>query len=404
VVQSLVLSGPVGGTGGLTLSVDASTPAAEVHDMSPAGASFTIVPGLEGEPRLLDLAQTNQITSAGVAKAVAKVRAALLAAFLDPPTSLAGAAGVLTELALSGRNLYLQLQAATYDDAEWIHVSTFGGADLPVELVYTHLAPDEGDIPVCPAALAGALECAQDCPDRHSSDCVCPFGFWATSKVIERRAHIGGRTSTTAGAQRAIPILTVGAAGVSVKADEVDPTASARIVAAVKSAVAAGGFHRVKTWADLKPVVVLPARLLVLITHTIPGENPKLQLGSDALSLDRIDTQYVNPGWPPAPGPVVLAIGCDTEALEVGFSDYPGRLIGAGAELVVTAISPVPGKTVADFVVRFFEALPGYLATPGIHRFGEVLTVIRQRTIAQGDVLALALTAAGDADVNLVGA
>ncbi len=413
VVQSLVLSGPVvaagaaagdaAGDGGLWLSVDASTPAAEVHDMSPAAASLTIAPGLEGEPRLFDLAQTNLITSAGLARAVAEVRSALLAAFLDSPGSLAGAAGVLTELALSGRDLYLQLQAVNYDDAEWIHVSTFGGADLPVELVYTHLAPDAADVPVCPTALAGALECAADCPDRSRSDCVCPFGFWATSKVIERRAHTGGRTSPTAGAQRAVPILTVGAAGVSVKADEVDPTSSARILAAVESAVAAGGFHRVSTWADLKPLAQLPAQLLVLITHTIPGDTPQLQLGSDILGLRFIDTKHVNLGTPTVPGPVVLAIGCDTEALEAGFSDYPGRLIGAGAEIVVTAISPVPGKTVADFVVRFFEALPAYLATPGVHRFGEVLTAIRQRTIATGDVLALALTAAGDADVALVG-
>ncbi len=310
---------------------------------------------------------------------------------------------MLIELALSGRDLYLQLQAATYDDAEWIHVSSFGGADLPVELVYTHLAPDDATVPVCRPALAGALECADDCPDKGNSDCVCPFGFWATSKVIERRAHTDGRTSPTAGAQRSVPILTLGAAGVSVKADEVDPTSSSRILTAVESAVAAGGFHRVTTWADLKPLAKLPAQLLVLITHTVPGNPPQLQLGTDIRGLRFIDTNYVNLGTPRVPGPVVLAIGCDTEALEAGFSDYPGRLIGAGAEVVVTAISPVPGKTVADFVVRFFEALPGYLAAPGIHRFGEVLTAIRQRTIAQGDVLGLALVAAGDADVALVG-
>ena len=94
------------------------------------------------------------------------------------------------------------------------------------------------------------------------------------------------------------------------------------------------------------------------------------------------------------PGPVVLAIGCDTaEPRGVVQPTTCGLLFGAGAELVVSAISPVPGKKVADFVVRFFAALPAYLATPGIHRFGEVLTAVRRRTVADGDVLGLALTA-----------
>jgi hypothetical protein len=101
---------------------------------------------------------------------------------------------------------------------------------------------------------------------------------------------------------------------------------------------------------------------------------------------------------------VVLAIGCETAAIHASFTDYVTTLFEAGAELVVTAISKVPGKQVADFVERFFAVLPAYLATPGNHRFGEVLTAVRQQTVATGDVLALALTATGDADVALVGA
>ncbi len=410
-VQSWEISGPVLAAGapapapgdGLRLTLDASTPPAAVHAMTPAGASFTIVPGLEGEPLLFDLAQTRAISPEGLAKATAKLRATLYAAFrAPPPASLGDAALHLARLALAGSPLYRQLGASAYDDAEWIHVSSFGGADVPVELAYTHPMPDDENVPVCPPALAGAKECAAGCPDRSRSDCVCPFGFWATSKVVERRAHTGDRTATTAGAQRAIPVLTVGAAGVSVKADEVDPTSTARILAAVESAIAPGGFHPVATWTALKPVAALPARLLVLITHTLPGDDPRLELGTELLAVDRIDAPYINPAKV-EPGPVVLAIGCDTEAVETGFADYVGLLFGAGAELVVSAISPVPGKGVADFVVRFFTVLPAYLAAPGIHRFGEVLTAIRRQTVAEGDVLALALTASGDADVALTG-
>ena len=217
---------------------------------------------------------------------------------------------------------------------------------------------------------------------------VCPFGFWATSKVVERRAHTDDRTAAVPGVERSIQMLAVGAAGVSKKADEVDPTSTSRIVEAVRKAVAGGTFHPLAAWADLKPVAALPARVLVLITHTIEGAagdvlGIKLQLGSDDLALHRIGKSYVNPTGA-EPGPVVLAIGCDTGELEASFADYVGLLFGAGAELVVSAISPVPGKNVADFVVRLFESLPGYLAQPGIHRFGEVLTDIRRQTVATG--------------------
>ncbi len=416
VVQSATLSGPVldadapppAEGGGLRLSVDASTPPAAVHRMTPAGASLTIVPGLTGEPRLLRLGEKRPIDPDQLAAASKAIRQTLLGAFRAPPPSLEAAAGVLTKLAVHGSLLHQQLEADAYDAVEWIHVSTFGAADLPVELVYTHPMPDSDDkVPVCPTALAGADRCVADCPDRARSDVVCPYGFWATSKVVERRAHTDDRTAVVPGVERSIQMLAVGAAGVSQKADEVDPTSTSRIVEAVRKAVAGGTFHPLAAWADLKPVAALPARVLVLITHTIEGAagdvlGIKLQLGSDDLALHRIGKPYVNPTGA-EPGPVVLAIGCDTGELEASFADYVGLLFGAGAELVVSAISPVPGKNVADFVVRLFESLPGYLAQPGIHRFGEVLTDIRRQTVAKGDVLALALTATGDADVSLVG-
>ena len=411
VVQSLTLSGPAlareaappAAGEGLRLRVDASTPLAAVHEMSPAGASFTVVPGLTGEPLLLDLARTRLVSEAQLARATGEVKSALLDAFMSPPTSLAGAARVLTGLAVKGSSLYRQLRADAYDGADWIHVSTFPGADVPLELVYTHPMPDSRDeVPVCPTALAGTTECAAGCPDRARSDVVCPFGFWATSKVVERRAHTDDRANVTVGAQRSIALLAVGAAGVSAKADEADPTSASRILAAVEAAVAAGGFHRLTTWDDLKQVATIPARLLVLVTHTIAGDPTQLELGTDPLDVDRIDKPYVNPGGA-QPGPVVLAIGCETEAIEADFGSYVGFLFYSGAELVVSAISKVPGSLVADFVVRFFEALPPYLAAPGHHRFGEVLTAIRRQTVARGDVLALALTAAGDADVALQG-
>ena len=420
VVQSAVLSGPVVLDSDtpplaekLRLSVDASTPAAAVHRMAPADASITIVPGLAGDPVPLTFDQGQPIEVDRLAKANKGVRSVLLDAFRKPaPGSLAEAAGTLTRLAVRGRILHDSLRESTDDfpgdDARWIHVSAFGSADLPLELVYTHPKPASDDeVPVCPSALAGAGECGPGCPDRDRNDVVCPYGFWATSKVVERRRHVDRRTRTQAGSERTITLLAAGAAGVAVKADEVDVTATRRIVEAVRAAVAAGHFRPVTTWKEVGEAAKAPPTIMVLITHTVPGDDdlgPDLQLGSDLIGAHRVgDDGFLNPDER-EPGPVVIAIGCDTADLDTSFTDYVTNLHAGGAELVVSAISPVPGKQVADFVERLFAALPVYLATPGEHRFGEVLTAVRRQTVATGDVLALALTASGDADVALQGA
>ena len=128
----------------------------------------------------------------------------------------------------------------------------------------------------------------------------------------------------------------------------------------------------------------------------------KFELGGDVHPAHRVDDSFVNPGLR-EPGPVVLALGCDTGDLDIGFADWVATLHAAGAEVVVSTLSPVPGKEVAMFVERMFSLLPQQLAAPPPHRFGAVLTAVRRATVATGDVLALSVTASGDGDVELVG-
>ena len=100
----------------------------------------------------------------------------------------------------------------------------------------------------------------------------------------------------------------------------------------------------------------------------------------------------------------MVSLGCDTGDLDVGFADWVATLHAAGAEVVVSTLSPVPGKEVALFIERLFTLLPREFDGPPPHRFGEVLTAVRRATVATGDVLALSVTASGDGDVELVGA
>jgi hypothetical protein len=83
----------------------------------------------------------------------------------------------------------------------------------------------------------------------------------------------------------------------------------------------------------------------------------KFELGGDVREGHRVDDRFVNPGLR-EPGPVVLALGCDTGDLDIGFAGWVETLQRAGAEIVVSTLSPVPGKEVALFVERMFTVLP----------------------------------------------
>ncbi len=403
VIQSATLQGAP-----FQLSVDVSEPSARLAGRPGAAASLTIVEGPRGKPTVIDLdADAAQLDEKQIARAAEGVRQALLQAFVDPPVSLAAAAGALTRLAVRGRTLYNALTGSGdgyHDDAGWIHVNAFARKDVPVELIYTHRMPSSNDsVPVCPEALAGAQGCTVACKHRQDAQVVCPYGFWATSKVLERHRHVPGRTGAQPGAQRVVSPTRSSVVGLSRETDGADPTASERIRAVLArttqvSAVAG-------TWKKLEEEVQAHPSLVVLVTHTVEDEEdddlgPELELNGDRREVLRIDEASVNPGRK-QPGPVVLALGCDTSDLTAAYTSLVDNLHNARAEVVLSSISPIPGKGVADFLELFLPLLKKSLGAAGTHRLGPVLLAARRATIARGDLMALALSATGDADVEL---
>ncbi|HEY7627084.1 MAG TPA: hypothetical protein VH761_08445 [Ilumatobacteraceae bacterium] len=421
-VQSAVLSGAVldkkapVGPEAMTLTVDVSTPPSVAADTArerpEAGASFVVLP-LNGKPALFDAARGVPISAGDLDRANRNVRKDLIETFLDPPADLAAAAHPLAKLATRGsllRDALRGKEKTFYDDVTWVHVSSFGGGHVPFELIYDHPMPDSFDVPVCPSALAGAEECTKDCADRKRSDVVCPFGFWATSKVVERRLHTTNRRAAVVSDQRKVAVRQGAAVAVTPKADVDDHTASTRIGQAVSAFTAPGTCTITATWDELEQAVTNPCNLVVLVTHTIDPEDPEddlttqLELGQEAKFVRNIDKRYFNP-TPNEPGPVVLALGCDTNEVQASYASLVQRLHSAGVEIVVSAISQIPGKEVADFVQRLTEVLAVLLADANgdPKRFGAVMTATRRTTLLRGDVLALALTASGDGDVQLIG-
>jgi hypothetical protein len=403
VIQSATLAGTP-----FELSIDVSEPAASLSGRAAAQGSITLVDGPLGTPTVLDLdVDAGNVNEAQIDQATRALRKELFAAFVNPPGSLAEAAGPLTRLAVRGRILYDRLAggAAGYHDADdWIHVSAFSRSDVPIELAYTHPMPSsDTSVPVCPEALSRAARCDNNCSNRNNADVVCPFGFWATSKVIERRRHVHDRANAVPAAQRKVTPTRSSVVGVSLKADEVDATSSARILQALGQAVASASV--VKSWQQLEQAAAGHPGLLVLVTHTIEPQDgddlgTSLELNGDLRPIHRINDAAINPGRR-QPGPVVLALGCDTSTLTAGYTDLVVNLHNARAEVVLSALSPIPGKGVADFLERFMPLLKAALAEPGHHRFGSVMLAARRATILEGDLMALALSATGDADVEL---
>ena len=194
------------------------------------------------------------------------------------------------------------------------------------------------EVPVCPTALAGA-----DAVRRRLSR-PRPGRRRLPVRVLGHQQ--GGRaarpTPTTApgpgpGVERTITSWPWARPGVAAKADEVDTTASARI----RGRGEGGGGRRplppVAVWDELKRWRSrLRPTVLVLITHTeeAAGDDPRGQaparhrrpLSAHPCSAE---ADFLNPGRL-EPGPVVIAIGCDTADLDTSFTDYVTNLHGAG--------------------------------------------------------------------------
>lgn len=298
----------------------------------------------------------------------------------------------LTELL--GQSRYLQVVSAKPD------------AFFPFELAYDFTAPNE-DATLCPAAQAAlaSLELESGCPGEHTAGTVCPFGFWAVTRVIERHAFQPANEVTSEFMLRGRPSrdrnrIPLGPA-VLAASDRVDEFAAGSI-STISTALrdAAGSHDRVSTWEEWSHAVATtrPA-LLVLLPHTVFSDvfsSFGLEIGTKARRWSaQIDTTFV----PPQDRPVIVALlGCQTaRAGEVGYERFPGLLRRAGAEVVIATLTEVLGRHAAPVAARLVEELYSYCAAEP-HGFGEVMVRLRRRLLAEGLIMVLALAAFGDAD------
>jgi len=349
-----------------------------------------------------------------------------------PDLSASASAALLRHLALAGSMLYEQLGKPLqrlHPGGEVTRVQvvqTDPDLFIPVEFIY-ELMPPANDAGLCQnwqAALA-AGRCA---PEHHQVDqvlgelaVVCPSGFWAISKVIERQsveqtdaALLGDQTFTV----RAEPIghrqrLAGFNAALFAWSERVNNVVAGQSDAVLETlnAVTGRNARAVGTWRDWA-VAIRDRRpaLLVLLSHTVQEDGPAaLEIGAEN-SGERRTLAHINQRLVKGADedtPVVLLLGCDTAIPERAAYSFAARFRECGAAVVVGTLTPVLGEHAAPVARALVQALrdtsASSIATDEM-TFGEVWRRTRSRLLAQGELTALCVTSYGDADWLLASA
>jgi hypothetical protein len=247
------------------------------------------------------------------------------------------------------------------------------------------------------------------------ADHVCPTGFWALSKVIERQV-LGQQSWSKLGLRGADFALRTAAS--AERRSLAPPRVSLFAASAKVDRVRQGGIEAVRktlervaeqatytdSWNGWVEAVSSKPSLLVLLSHTAEEQyQPALEVGDGDLCLiSQIKEPYVRPS--DDSNPVVLLLGCETAVSDFGLQTFVAKFQDLGAGLVVGTVASVLGQRAAP-TARTIAA--GLVAASGRREpisAGEFLRAIRRKLLARGELTALCLTAFGDADWQLGGA
>jgi hypothetical protein len=356
------------------------------------------------------------------------------AAAYGPTLEADATVGLLFKLARQGVLLHDDLLgrpgvADLVKAADRIQVVTADpNAILPLEFIYDFPTPARPP-KLCPNARQALLD-GHCSPEHHKMneegniDVVCPVGFWAMNRVIERHvADPEGLARQQGGIGAALeaepvrdrdrlPGITGAVFASSARVDQIVNGAT-KLVETALSEATGGHATRVKTWLNwVEAVRADQPSLLVLLAHSVRDEVSSmtaLEIEADERrDASELTSRYLRPdadGKPdetgPAP-PIVLLLGCDTAVADLQYQTFVTRFRQLGAALVVGTIATVAGSHAAGVAA----ALAGVLKRPDDSKwvaFGDLLRDARRRLLSDGEVMALSLTAYGDADWRFPG-
>ena len=274
---------------------------------------------------------------------------------------------------------------------------------FPVEFFYDHVLPDP-DAKLCPEfKKTSSCECSGNChAAKGDAGFVCPSGFWSLNRIIERQVRpldrADSRQPESSGRSPGLqfPKSVIFAASDIVNEDNPDETTRT-----VEDMDAVLPVHHAHTWKQLADLVGshYPA-LLVALPHNIESSPfNKLQISAaEELALNRIRPDYVVPATTDA-APLMLLLGCNTANSAVGYQDFVNEMRCEGAAVVVATLTYVLGPQAAPMAREFVRQI----ASAGTRlTIGEIMRRVRARMLAKDNIMALAITAFGDADWRFV--
>ena len=424
VLQTGMLTAPVGRTGEVTFELDAIprrilsgldqrtnfSMAMVLNDVEGAGAVHVMGNGD---------AQTFTVDDPAVADLVAAINSAISDITTDPANyqgiDAPGSQELLLELAALGSNMreYLErhvIESGKLITPEYVQVvATKPGKAFPLEYVYDFTAPDP-DAKLCPNAVAAlhAGDCVATC-QRHKDagameKTICPFGFWGIRCVIERRLHDNKKTASAepAGEDAAVlrPLSSI-LVGATTKADAVEPTSVAEMLARVRKLDPKSA--QVKAWDKWPDEIVRlkPATLALVVHQEVDARNiPLIEIGPPPL----LSSKFLREKHVRAPGstqrPIVLLIGCQTALSAISFEDFSTLFQWNGAAQVVSTIAEVVGRQAAPMAAEILEAIARVEEPTS---FAVVMRDVRRNLLASGTPMVLGLRCEGDADWDVVG-
>lgn len=271
---------------------------------------------------------------------------------------------------------------------------------FPVEYLYDFVLPDDMAA-LCPEfKRSDGPDCSPNCPAAAGdSRFVCPSGFWALNRVIERQVRPHKRAEGRQPEVAAHLQTRLGLNGIIFAAsNEVNtpehPNETADTIVTMQ---AAAPVYQANTWQEwVNHVREHYPSLLVALPHNVESRPfHKLQIAAaEELALNRITMEYVRPAADTL-GSAVLLLGCNTANATVAYQDFVNELRCAGASLVIATLTYVLGpqaaKVAREFVAQIWRSRDS-------DTVGEIMRQVRGRMLAQDNIMALAITAFGDAD------
>ena len=316
-------------------------------------------------------------------------------------------------LARHGSALFQQLRRQGFTDpGDRIQVINLDEERVvPLEFIYDRAMP-KSTAQLCAgwlAALTGeGSRCAVCDAAGHgasASDTICPLGFWAMRKVVERfDTERLTDLSLPAPQRRSLrPFDAALCASIGTVPERERDLLHAALTARIPRPTI------VDDWNQWEHEVAQhnPPLLILLAHHDLDAGLDYLEIGQESFDEDRrwrfrpqLNETLINPA-PIDPGPIVLLLGCETEkkVAETGYGSLAAQFKDFHASLVLGTTAKILGRHAAALAAELLAELAA-VDTPDAD-FGSILRRIRRRLLAHGVLMAFALVAIGDADWRL---